>query len=100
MPHVTVSWSEREQVSLNTEGGLDALDARRWLDEQFIALDCEPLRASGKVLVADKLLALAATGGPEQFADAAWAAQFARAAVAASGRESVRVDVATGKVSY
>ena len=50
--------------------------------------------------MADKLLALAATGGPEQFADAAWAAQFARAAVAASGRESVRIDVATGKVSY
>ena len=100
MPHVTVSWSDREQASLNTETGLDAFEARRWLDEQFIALDCEPLRASGKVLVADKLLALAATGGPEQFADASWAAQYARAAVAASGHETVRVDVAAGRVSY
>ncbi|MEY2653613.1 MAG: hypothetical protein RLZZ524_641 [Pseudomonadota bacterium] len=100
MSHVTVSWSEREQVSLSTEGGQDALDARRWLDEQFIALDCEPLRASGKVLVADKLLALAATGGPEQFADAAWAARYAQAAVAASGHATVRVDVGAGKVSY
>ena len=23
--------------------------ARAWLDQQFVALDCEPLRASGKV---------------------------------------------------
>ena len=27
--------------------------ARKWLDDQFVALECEPLRASGNVLLAD-----------------------------------------------
>ena len=34
-------------------------EGRRWLDDQFIALDCEPLRPSGKVLLADKVLVVA-----------------------------------------
>ena len=29
-------------------------EGRHWLDDQFTSLDCEPLRASGKVLLADK----------------------------------------------
>ena len=33
--------------------------ARRWLDDEFTRLDCEPLRASGKVLLADKVLTVA-----------------------------------------
>jgi len=58
--------------------------ARRWLDEQFVANDCEPLRASGKVLTADKLLAIAASVGPQRFAnDAEFRRGYARAAVAA-----------------
>ena len=36
---------------------------RRWLDDQFTALDCEPLRASGKVLLADKVLTVAQAAG-------------------------------------
>lgn len=36
---------------------------RRWLDDQFTALDCEPLRASGKVLLADKVLTVARAAG-------------------------------------
>ena len=75
--------------------------ARRWLDEQFVANDCEPLRASGKVLIADKVLVLAATVGEARFAaDAAWARAFARATVAALGRPVVRVDVASSAISY
>jgi hypothetical protein len=38
------------QEPMTHEGG------RRWLDDQFTALDCEPQRASGKVLLADKVL--------------------------------------------
>ena len=30
--------------------------ARWWLDDQFTRLGCEPLRATGKVLIADKVL--------------------------------------------
>ena len=72
---------------------------RRWLDEQFVANDCEPLRASGKVLTADKLLAIAATVGRARFdADAAFRDAYARAALAAMGRPVVRVDLPAGQV--
>jgi hypothetical protein len=86
-------------LPLAAGAGMAADAARRWLDEQFVANDCEPLRASGKVLTVDKLLALAATVGPERFAaDVAWAGEFARAALAALGRDVVRIDVAAGAV--
>nr|WP_236580544.1 hypothetical protein [Rubrivivax sp. A210] len=76
-------------------------DARRWLDEQFVANDCEPLRASGKVLTADKVLALAGAAGERRFSDdAAWAHSFARAAIAALGRPVVKVDVAAGAITF
>jgi hypothetical protein len=75
--------------------------ARRWLDDEFLANDCEPLRASGKVLTADKLLALAAAVGPERFErDAGWAGDYARATLAALGRPMVRVDVESGAVTF
>jgi hypothetical protein len=77
--------------------GADALapdEARRWLDEQFTANDCEPLRPSGKVLTADKVLALADGVGPQRFqSDAAFRDAFARAVVVALGQAVVRVDV-------
>jgi hypothetical protein len=76
-------------------------EGRRWLDEQFVANDCEPLRASGKVLVADKVLVLAATVGERRFADdPAWAQAYARATLGALARPVVRVDVAGGALSY
>lgn len=76
-------------------------EARRWLDEQFVANDCEPLRASGKVLIADKVLVLATTVGECRFVDdPAWAQAYARATLGALARPVVRVDVATGAVSY
>ena len=65
-----------------------------------MAHECEPLRASGKVLTADKVMALANTVGPAKFADAAWAQAFAQAVVAALGRPVVTVDVAGGAISY
>jgi len=86
-------------VAANDAMAADA--ARRWLDEQFTANDCEPLRASGKVLTADKLLAIAAAVGATRFADdPAWAADYARATVAALGRPMVRVDVDGGAVTF
>lgn len=75
-------------------------EARRWLDEQFVALDCEPLRASGKVLVADKLLAIARTAGWEKFQDAAWFERYAAAAAGALGKPLVTVDVPAATVGY
>jgi len=76
-------------------------DARRWLDEQFVANECEPLRASGKVLTVDKLLAIAATGGRRHFdQDEGFRLGVARAAVAALARPVVRIDVESGTVSF
>ena len=76
-------------------------EARRWLDEQFVANDCEPLRPSGKVLTAEKVLSLADGVGPERFAqDAAFRDAFARAVVAALGQAVVRVDVEARAVTF
>ena len=75
--------------------------ARVWLDEQFTALDCEPLRASGKVLTADKVLALADGVGPQRFeADVAFRESFARAVVSALGQAVVRVDVEARALTF
>lgn len=80
---------------------LSAADARRWLDEQFIANECEPLRVSGKVLTADKLLAIAGAIGQRGFEqDEAFRLAFARAAWAGLGRSMVRIDVDEHTLSY
>lgn len=73
---------------------------RRWLDEQFISLDCEPLRASGKVLLADKVLTVARAAGAPLMQDAAWLRDFARAASAALAKPIVRVDVPGMAVTF
>jgi hypothetical protein len=94
---------EQEQVIPVLAGGptLAPDEARRWLDQEFVANECEPLRASGKVLIADKVLVLATTVGERRFADdAAWATAFARATLAALARPVVRVDVSSGALSY
>jgi len=93
---------QRHTVALPAGEALMAPDqARRWLDDAFVAHDCEPLRASGKVLIADKVLVLAGTVGERRFADdAAWALDFARATLGALARPVVRVDVAGGALSY
>jgi len=72
----------------------DAVDlARGWLDRQFTDLGCEPLRPTGKVLTADKVVVVAQAAGPSKFADDVWAHAFARAASAALGKPVVHVDV-------
>jgi len=82
-------------------GGMPSEEARRSLDEQFVDNECEPLRASGKVLTADKVLALPDSAGPARFeSDPAWATNYARATLAALGVTTVRVDVDSGTVTF
>ena len=104
----------RRQVTVNfgpagTVVGAPALDetdwpsdqARRWLEDQFVALECEPLRASGKVLTVDKVLAVATAIGLRTLADdEALRTNFARAVVGALGRPLVQVDVTTNTVTF
>ena len=76
-------------------------EARRWLDEQFVELGAEPVRMSGKVLIADKVLAVAVAAGPKLFgSDAGWAERFAACACAALGRDVVRIDADALAVTY
>lgn len=74
--------------------------ARAWLDAQFVGLECEPLRASGKLLLADKVVVVAREAGVQHFADAAWGATFAAAASAALGKKTVQVDADALSVTY
>ena len=74
--------------------------AREWLDRQFTELGCEPLRPTGKVLAADKIVVIAQAAGPARFADAGWADQFARAASASPDKPVVHVDVPGLTIGY
>ncbi len=74
--------------------------ARAWLDAQFAALDCEPLRASGKVLTADKVLRVTQAAGAALFADEKWAADYVRAVHGALAKPMIRVDVPAMAVTY
>ena len=94
---------DRAAGLLNADLGLGRAQSHghTHLDPRAQGPDCEPLRASGKVLIADKVLVLAGTVGEARFAsDAAWARAFAHATVAALGRPVVQVNVAAGTLSY
>ena len=74
--------------------------ARQWLDDQFTQMGCEPLRPTGKLLLADKVVVVAQAGGPAKFADPQWALAFARAASASLAKPVVHIDVAALSISY
>jgi hypothetical protein len=87
--------SDTELAGRSTE------DARRWFDREFNDLECEPSNPVGKVLIIDKILGVARYGGEVRFAEGkAWAADFARNAAVALGRDTIRVDVAAFSISY
>jgi hypothetical protein len=75
-------------------------DGRRWLDQEFLRMDCEPLRASGKVLIVDKVVVVAKAAGAQLLGDAQWLAQFARASVGAVGRPTVLVNTKAMTASF
>jgi hypothetical protein len=99
---VSITFKDRPPVRID----LDDLppmpndEARAWLDQQFTQMDCEPLRPTGKLLTADKVVVVAQAAGSDKFADAAWAQAFARAASAALAKPMVHVDVAAMSISY
>lgn len=102
--HVAIVFGADEiavDLPADVRAPMSSFDARRWLDEQFIAHDCEPLRASGKLLTADKVVAVADAIGRRGFEDdAALRLAFARAVTAALARPVVRVDVDARSVTY
>lgn len=74
--------------------------ARAWLDQQFTTLECEPLRASGKVLTADKILVVTQAAGAALLGDAKWAGEYVAAVSAALGKPMIRVDVPSMAITY
>lgn len=93
---VIVSFGPGEELGIALDG-LEAMPfeaSRTWLDQQFLEHGCEPVRGSGKVLVIDKILAVAAAMGASGFQDADWARQYARATSGALDRSQIHVDVA------
>jgi hypothetical protein len=102
---VKVSWSDASTYLIDLEEvqPMPHEQARLWLDEQFTALECDPIRLSGKVLTADKVLLVAQAAGPRYFSEAQhkeWATTFARAASAALAKPVISVDLATMAIGY
>jgi hypothetical protein len=99
---VRVLIDAKQEFNFDLEGvePLSHEAARLWLDQQFTALDCEPLRASGKVLLADKVLVIAQAAAATLLGDAAWGPEFARAASSALAKPVVTVDLSSMSVSY
>lgn len=102
---VIVKWSESAiyRFDLDEVQPLPHEQARLWLDEQFTALQCEPIRLTGKVLTADKVLCVAQAAGEPRFRDPehqTWAKAFARAASSALAKPVVTVDLPGQSVGY
>ena len=97
---VTVDRNQEFRFDLEGHEPMPSDVARRWLDDEFMRLECEPLRASGKVLLADKVLVVAAAAGASLLGDRAWLADFARATSATLARPVVRVDVQSMTVNF
>ena len=99
---VTVTFQGKPPVRIDLAGAQEMpMDvARWWLDDQFTRMGCEPLRPTGKLLTADKVLVVAQAAGVLKFADARWANEFARAASTALGKHRVAVDLAGMTINY
>ena len=99
---VRVLINEQQEFKFDLDGqpALPHEAARAWLDQQFVELDCEPLRASGKVLLADKVLVVAQAAGARLLSEAAWGAAFARATHAVLDKPVIVIDLALMTISY
>jgi hypothetical protein len=103
--HVIVSFGndKRFEYKLTSEdtSGLTADAARKWFDREFVELECDVPAPMGKVLLVDRILSVARYSGERRFREHPdWAVQFARNAVAMTGREVLRVDVEKNAISY
>ena len=97
---VIVRLAGGDEIQLECHDPMPFDAARMWLDQEFARLEAAPLRATGKILFSDKLLAVAQAADAKGFADPAWAAQFARAAVGALDKALIRVDIPDATVGY
>ena len=97
---VTFQDSLPMQIDIHDAVPMPSDEARQWLDAQFTQMDCEPLRPTGKLLMADKVVVVAEAAGPAKFSDPVWAQTFARAASAALAKPLIVIDVPALSISY
>jgi len=99
---VIVSFGPGEEYDFkfgDTGFGASEEDARAWLDKEFKDMHCEVVSPTGKVLIIDKLLAVARTAGAERFAPAsAWAQLYVRHVAQVMQRDLVRIDVGGNRI--
>ncbi len=89
------------QFSEQELAGSSPDEARRWFDKEYSDLKCEPSNPMGKVLIIDKILSIARSGGEQRFIDdKTWATQFARYTSLALGRDMISVDVEAYRIGY
>ena len=96
----TFKGSPPVRIDLNEVQPMPHDVARWWLDDQFTQMACEPLRPTGKLLTADKVVVVAQAAGLARFAEPKWAKEFARASSAALGKPVIHIDVASLTISY
>jgi hypothetical protein len=97
---VTFKDNQPVRIDLNEAQPMPHDVARKWLDDEFTRMGCEPLRPTGKLLMADKVVVVAQAAGPAGFADAKWAQEFARAASAALTKPVVHIEADSLSISY
>jgi len=75
--------------------------AHKWLDDAYVRFDCEPVRLSGKVLLLDRILAIAMAAGYEGLhGDPELAREFACNTVLSVGHARITIDVPGLTVGY
>jgi hypothetical protein len=97
---VFVKFAGHDDIALRPADTMPLDEARLWLDAEFQRLDATISRPTGKVLLADKVLAIAEAAGIQGFADAVWAEAYARATAGALRRPLIRVDVPNTSVGF
>jgi hypothetical protein len=97
---VRVKFAGCDDIALHPTEAMSIEAAQRWLDREFQRLDVTVSRPTGKVLLVDKVLAIAEAAGSRGFADAVWADSYARAAAGALRRPLIRVDVPNTSVGF
>lgn len=87
-------------MDLEGQSPMDREAARQWLEGEFVAMECEPLRPTGKLLMTDRVVVVAQAAGPAKFADPAWAMAFARAAATVLSKPIVNIDADALTITY
>ncbi len=101
---VTIIFNPRQRIEVSVDvepGGADSATARDWFETTWSRLGCEPLRASGKVLLLDKILGVAdALGYVELSKNGELAQEFATMAAMALEKPLITVDLPGLTVGY